>query len=119
MAHTMKNVARVVAAVAVVIMMAAGTSFAEITPIPVANGSFEVPGMNPNDWTINNIPGWTVGPNTTAGIWRPDGQYAVSDGQNALWINSGYVSQVLSTTLNSNSLYTLQVDVGQRNDRNA
>ena len=84
-----------------------------ITIIPITNNSFENPTLAPGSW-ITGIAGWDL--NGVGGVYAPTSNIAPTDGTNVMWLNSGYVSQTLSTTLAAYSGYTLTVDVGQRPD---
>ena len=77
-------------------------------------------GAGCQDTLDGNIPGWTAS-STQIGLFQPGPNYftlpwPVAEGQTAAQVNSGTLSQVLSTTLQASTLYTLQVDVGRRLD---
>ena len=111
------------------ILILGGTSAIAETIIPVQNPSFEIPilssgnapgegGDSTGSW-ITYVPYWTISDGGSAGEFLP-GSAALptgaSNGQDVLWINSGYVYQTLPTTLQNLSTYTLTVDVAQRAD---
>ena len=124
---------------AFVAMNAVMANLASAGPIPVVNHSFEEPVFgasldlyNSIGITIGDVPGWDFGSSgiigdtfTAAGLYNldhnrlafpggaPDGQnsaYVFSDGE----IGSGelWISQVLTATLQPNTRYRLEVDVG-------
>ncbi len=108
-------------------------NYASATPITIINAGFEDPTLNEGDWTWFEdppVPGWTTynfnvnGP----GIWNPtSSDYAseAPEGSNVAFIDAsngslpstgfGGISQVLTTTFNTNTIYTLDVEVGNTN----
>jgi len=85
-----------------------------ITIIPVTNNSFENQQFAPGGWAAGAA-GWNV--NGVGGVYAPTPNViTATNGTNVAWLNSGYMSQTLATTLAANSSYTLTVDVGQRAD---
>jgi len=105
---------RVLALVAATLLLVGVCSADEIT-IPIVNPSFEVPTVSGlNGWAVY-LEGWEN--NGSAGVWQPSPDLlTVTDGVNAAWVSSGYISQVLTTTLAANSTYILSVDVGVRSN---
>ena len=91
--------------------------------ITVQNFSFEtslppiynVPGVG--TWNNGPIPGWTI-TGGVAGSWQPGPTAfsSVPDGSMVAFSNGGSISQVLSSSLAANTLYTLSVGVGNRLD---
>lgn len=114
---------------ALILVLAFGCSSAFADSITVQNPSFEIPILNLGNapgqtgnatgtW-ISYSPGWPGSVDMGAGEYLPSNTSlptGATDGQDVLWINSGYVSQTLTATLQNNSTYTLQVDVAQRTD---
>lgn len=107
--------------------------FAVDIDILINNSSFETPALDPNHFTSPACPnpadtacmetatpvaGWTVV--GVAGTWRPTASSypgGVPDGSNVAYANSSSdatVSQVLAATLEPNTSYLLEVDVGNR-----
>ena len=105
----------------------------QATPIAIVNAGFEtapitegqytvLPGIGDSTGinTLNPAPGWSV--SGYAGLWNPAGTTyfdSVPEGTNIAYgesANSSF-SQILSSTLLANTVYTLQVEVGRRKDR--
>ena len=86
--------------------------------IPVTNASFEaLPLAHPDDYSLNNIPGWSVSPNGFASTFRPAGEFpgGIPDGLNVAAVGDGFsISQTLSGLLSGDTNYTLLVGVGNR-----
>lgn len=93
--------------------------------VPIKNASFE--SMNAlnlsaptrGSWNIGPITGWTL--SGEGGSWQPDtvagrSYSSVPDGMTVAYSNGGTIYQDLSTSLLSNTTYTLSVDVGHRLD---
>ena len=110
----------------------AGASGGGSTSITITNPGFETIPSNPawitcagtgcRDTLDGNIPGWTASNSTSIGLFQPSSTYftlplPTAEGQTFAQINSGTLSQVLSATLQVSTVYTLQVDVGQRLDK--
>jgi uncharacterized protein (TIGR03437 family) len=110
------------------------------TSITVTNPGFETLPANPawincagsgaagsggagcRDTMDGNVPGWTASNTTSIGLFQPGPNYftlplPAAEGQTIVQINAGTLSQVLSQTLQVSTVYTLQVDVGQRSDK--
>jgi hypothetical protein len=103
---------RVLALVAVTLLLVGVCSADEIA-IPIVNPSFEVPIVGGINGWDSYLDGWAN--NGNAGVWQPSPDLlTVTDGVNAAWIWSGYISQVLTTTLAASSNYNMAVDVGWR-----
>ncbi len=90
--------------------------------IPVLNPGFEIPVLpSPGSFTSDVVPDWVTSGNTgvlwpTAAMFpagAPEGRNVAGAGDAG---EAGSISQVLAATLESNTVYTLQVDVGQRLD---
>ena len=110
------------------------SSVAWADSILVQNASFELvanpPGLNQtcagtgcafNDVANGPIPGWTPSFNASAGSFQPGSSTtyfntALPDGNIVAYINSGSISQTLGVSILPDSIYTLSVDVGRRND---
>lgn len=107
-----------------VIILAA--SPARSAPITVLNASFEDPALTDSAYTINTIPDWDVTLNagcsgTCVGVTNPPASdYTAAfptDGVNTAYTDAGTggtLSQILSTSVLANTVYTLEVDVGNR-----
>jgi hapalindole biogenesis HpiC1 cyclase-like protein/PEP-CTERM motif-containing protein len=111
-------------------------STALATPITITNASFEAVlladgGFTREDFSADPIPGWVVTPDGAAdgGTYDPTTvQYpsGVPDGENVAFssnfpggsLSIATISQVLAATLAGNTLYTLNIDVGDRTDTN-
>ena len=84
--------------------------------VQITNASFEDPPQALNDNSLS-IPGWSG--TGTFGVWRPATGYfdvAPPDGLQVGWIDDGAIEQQLTTMLEANMQYSLQVDVGKRTD---
>ena len=91
---------------------------AELGPLAIVNPSFEAVSLSPGGVAQNNILGWTAN-SCACGTFRPgSAQFpnGPSDGVNVGFLNSGSFSQQLQATIQPNTTYTLQVDVGARAD---
>ena len=86
--------------------------------IPVTNASFEALSLaHPDDYSLNNIPGWNVSLHGFASTFRPGGEFpaGIPDGVNVAAVGGGSsISQTLSGLLTGNTNYTLLVGVGNR-----
>ena len=113
------------------VTIAAAANHAEASSIVITNAGFETPAIGNNTFQLGSFAGWLVTPSlvsTTAdgGVFDPGAQYpgAIPEGENvafssdglAFGWSSGILSQVLTATLASSTMYTLQVDVGDRLD---
>lgn len=97
--------------------------------IPIVNASFEDPVLAEDDWTWNDVPGWTLvnsDDDNGAGVWNTssydfDPPHA-PEGQNVAYTEIAPdetvrgISQVLTTTFAANTDYTLTVEVGNSYD---
>ena len=84
------------------------TTFAgNILAVPITDPGFESAVIPSGDTSTTNIPGWTLGP--------PCGACAVgqSNSNQTLFMDGGSASQQLSTTVQPNTTYKLQVDIGE------
>lgn len=107
------------------------------TPIDITNWGFETEatsasGSAGDPTTVNGttdgafefgiVPGWTVGTAVTYGVHNPDSNIYSSgkpnQGEMMVFIDAGSISQTLSSTLQANTKYTLDVDLGRRKDGN-
>jgi hypothetical protein len=85
--------------------------------IDIVNYSFEDPDLGGSGYTHGVMPGWTCFNDGYCGVIR--GYGTAAEGNNAAWVQwDNYLSQILTTTLQPNSLYTLSVAVGNRIDWN-
>jgi hypothetical protein len=85
------------------------------------NGGPGSGGPGCQDTTDDNIPGWTAVGSGIIGLFQPGPNYftlplPAAEGQTIAQVNTGSISQTLSATLQVNTLYTLQVDLGRRLD---
>lgn len=114
-----------------VVAIAAAANRSEASSILIANAGFETPAIVNNSFQLGSFAGWVVTPSVAltiadAGVFDPGAQYpgAIPEGDNVAFSSnglasgwsSGILSQVLTATLASSTLYTLQVDVGDRSD---
>ena len=88
--------------------------------IPVANPSFEDPGHGPGGFS-GMIPDWIDGDGggNQAGTFHPTATrypLGLSDGNNVGFSNGPTIRQIVSEILIAGNMYTLFVDVGDRND---
>jgi hypothetical protein len=100
--------------VLLVLASIAGVSYGDF--IAVTNSSFEDP-ITDSAGT-GTIPGWTRTDLTdgASGVWRPLVPihfFAIPDGEQIAYMQTGAIYQVLSDVLTANTLYELQVDVGE------
>ena len=86
--------------------------------IPIINAGFEDPVLNDNAFTSNSIPGWEgtdlAAPNNF-GVFNPAPTFfpnEAPEGSNVAYIERGAVFQTLSEVLTANTMYTLEVLVG-------
>ena len=93
------------------------TVLAQADPVNVKNPSFELPSLTPGAFNIGVIQDWiTTG---FTGVFYPivPGHFDyVTDGVQVAYSNGGSLSQVLEATLQPNTTYTLNVDIGKRAD---
>jgi hypothetical protein len=92
---------------------------AQATSITVDNASFEAQSVPLNNWAYGITDWVTSGGIYASGVWQPGTAYftgGVTDGVNSAWLDGGTAQQTLAATLQANSTYTLQVDVGDRKD---
>jgi hypothetical protein len=93
----------------------------------VFSDSFESPALASGDYTGSGhtagITGWSASPSLTSsdpeGVYRPPNTAITPiDGNQVLYLANGAkaISQVLSTNLANNTVYTFDIDVGQRLD---
>lgn len=92
------------------------TSYA--ASLPIVNAGFESPALSDTAFTSNTIPGWN-GTDTSA-IWNfgaynpPTGYFPeqAPEGSNVAYIERGAIYQILSSVLNADTDYKLNVFVG-------
>lgn len=86
--------------------------------IPITNQGFEsLSQANPDDYSLNNIPGWTVSVNGFASTFRPGGEFpgGIPEGRNVAAVGGGSsISQNLSGMLTAGTSYSLSVGIGNR-----
>jgi hypothetical protein len=91
--------------------------------IPIQNASFEtaaLPLTTPCgtgcSYNFGPIPGWTI--SGTAGLFQPGSFFNPGqvDGNIAAFTNTGAITQILGTSLATDTIYTLSVFIGDRND---
>ena len=107
-------------------IMVTGTEDAFAASLTIVNPSFEDPVLANGAFTVNpgvGVPGWTDFISGPTGVFNPSsaaGHYTteeiIPDGANVAYSNGGFFCQILSDTLQTNTKYTLDVDVGKRND---
>ena len=116
----MRNRILAVAAMAAMSLAVAGKASA--ATVNIINPSFQLPTLGEDKWTpINGTDvGWSLS-SAAGGVYNPPAgkftQLLAADEQVA-WSNGAIISQVLSETLKSNTVYTLQIDIGDRLDVN-
>jgi len=97
---------------------------AQATPITIVNASFE-DGPSTGTQTYSNgdgswyysANGWVITSGTLMGTYNPSNTFdSIPNGEQIAFTNSPAFYQTLSTTLSSNTLYTLSAYVGWRND---
>jgi hypothetical protein len=96
----------------------------EAVPITIANHSFESPVLADGGATANSIPGWMIdlSGSGNAGVFNPSGNGVtpnefntpVPDGTQIAFTAFRLFSQTLVDVLLADTLYTLQVEVGNR-----
>ncbi len=121
----MKGIFIVVLAVAISLSLTLTTQTAFAATITLVNPSFEDPLLDDGDFTRDSIPGWDIF-NGAAGVFDPSPTFyanpnytlesIIPDGENVAYSNGGDFCQDLSDTLQLNTIYTLEVKVGQRDD---
>jgi uncharacterized protein (TIGR03437 family) len=85
------------------------------------NGGAGSGGAGCRDTGDGNVPGWTAA-GSFIGLFQPGPNYftlplPAAEGTTLAQVNSGTLSQTLTATLQTSTLYTLQVDIGQRLDK--
>lgn len=92
---------------------------AQAVPVSIVNASFESPVLSEGGFTSLAPPGWAcLGDVISCGAFHPSSQFpqGVSNGANVGYSNGGGLSQILSSVLTGNTLYTLMVDALSRTD---
>ncbi len=93
---------------------------AQAVPVSIVNASFESPVLPVGGFTTSAPQGWTcLGGVDTCGAFHPNASQipqGASNGVNVGYSNDGGLSQILSSVLTSNTLYTLMVDAVSRGD---
>jgi hypothetical protein len=81
--------------------------------VPILNASFESPQVDTFIYAIDN---WVTTNPEQSGVQVPQDYYYISgvDGRQVGWIWAGTLSQVLTTTIQPNAVYTLTALVGNR-----
>lgn len=93
---------------------------ASANPVSVTNPGFELPVLQPTGWTTY-IPGWTTGsgnPGSVGEFYPTAAQYpgGIPGGNNVAFSKAPWISQTLTTALQSSTVYTLSVNGGFRLD---
>ena len=107
--------------IAIVALLMTGTAWAD--SIPITNASFETPGGPLNyscgsgcSYNYVTIPGWS---NPAGGSFQPGSLFNyIPDGNLVAFTNGSAITQTLTSSVLPNTLYTLTVFVGNRNDAN-
>lgn len=124
---------RIMRNLALFMLLVSSAALAGTISIPIVNPSFEAPdlstGNNPGQifgssggtWVSVPVPGWSLynglyNPVPNAVVQTSPLPAGATDGNQVLGINQGSVYQILSSTLQDNTTYTLSVDVAQRTD---
>lgn len=102
-----------------VLMVLGAASVAGAQTIPVANGDFEEPVLQPGSFTQATPTGWTLfaGSTTNTGVFHPtvaSWQYVAPSGHQLLYLNGATVEQTLAANAQQGQTYLLAVDVVRR-----
>lgn len=99
--------------VALPVLLSGGVGQGIAETIPVANPSFEADVLSDDTWIGGAPTGWylEVG-DVGAGVWNPIGSKA-TDGDNVAFSTGNTISQVLSSTLEPDKTYVMEVDVAR------
>ncbi len=122
----MKGILNVVLLLAISISLTLTTQTAFAASLSIDNPSFEDPALADGDFTNGVLPGWDDFISGQTGAFDPSPTFyanpnytlesIIPDGDNVAYSNGGFFCQDLLDTLQLNTIYTLQVDVGQRDD---
>jgi len=103
-------------------LMAANWLGPVLQPVPIVNPGFEDPVLDEDDWTWQDVPGWTPIGDEGVGIWNTttadfNPPVVAPEGENVLYTEytvgfAGGVAQVLAETFAADTDYTLTVDIG-------
>lgn len=99
------------------ILLAFAQGAAAATSVPIVNPGFDADPVADGSFEVSGITGWTTAPGLGQGIYNPtasDYFDPVPSGQNVGYSNStaGRLSQVLTTKLEANTRYVLEVEIG-------
>jgi hypothetical protein len=90
---------------------------AHATPVAITNAGFENPALADGDQTNGSIPGWVSGGFSDGILNTTVGELAtVPEGAQVAWSNGTTISQILTSVLTANTVYTLDVEIGRRLD---
>lgn len=106
-----------IAAVLLLVAIQPGTAEASTVSVPVTNADFEADQLPFPGADQPTITGWDTSPGGGDGIFRPTaGDYpgGIPSGENVAYVNlpGNRVAQVLTTVLEANTRYVLEVEVG-------
>ena len=93
---------------------------AAVTSVPIVNPGFDADPLADGSFEVSGITGWTTAPGFGQGIYDPtasDYFDPIPSGENVGYSNStaGRLSQVLTTQLEANTRYVLEVEIGWNN----
>lgn len=102
-----------------VLMALGAASVAGAQTIPVVNGDFEAPVLQPGTFTLGTPSGWTLasGVATDTGLFYPtiaSWNYIAPSGHQLLYLNGASVEQTLAANAQPGQTYWLAVDVVRR-----
>lgn len=104
---------------ALLLVLAQGVAAA--TSVPIVNPGFDADPVADGSFEVSGITGWTTAPGFGQGIYNPtasDYFDPIPSGQNVGYSNgtAGRLSQVLTTKLEANTRYVLEVEIGWNNN---
>ena len=112
------SLSRQLVAATVMLSLAFVASAAQGAIVPVLNPSFESP--TTSFFSTGTITDWTLSAPFNQGVFQPasfpSAGMGTTNGTQTAFLNSGFISQTLPSTLTVNNAYTLRVDVGDRAD---
>jgi len=109
---------RVTASLLLLVVLGAGAATA--TSVPIVNPGFDADPLSPGSFDTINITGWNTATGFGQGIYRPvasDYPGGIPSPPNVAYSNGtgGRLWQVLTTQLEANTRYVLQVEIGRNN----
>ena len=102
--------------VAFALVLGTGTGWAAL--VPISDAGFETPGAAAGGTGSLSATAWVV--SSAGGVFYPNSvtEYSqpVPEGHQVGFVNSGVINQILTATLQANSVYTLSGYIGNRSD---